>query len=457
MINLLKAGLIYRTELRPRESWSRGQILQFQATAVRKLLRFSVQSSPFYRRLYKGLDLERVPLAELPPVNKKLLMNNFDEVVTDPCLKLKDLHRFLKEDQRKALYLDRYIIKPTSGSTGEPGVFVYSRYCHTMFLAALLRLISMNRIKIRVPLRIAIIAGASAPQGRNRMMTGLRVPLLQIQTIPGDTNPKEIVLRLNHLQPHYLIAYPSLVSHLIQQQRSGHLDIDVRAIFSGGEVHSPSLTEEIACVWPAASFVEQYAFTEIGYAGGSCRDCGIMHLFEDLAIYEVLGASRTPVSAGETGECLLITNLYNYVFPLIRYEVSDMLTLDHGKNNCGRSWARVKTIVGRAEEKLSLKNNSGAEVKISPQILRETLWRVGDIEEYQLQPETGGIRILLVPSRTQDRNRLTHEVRQMIQTALAREGLGDVSISICIVDKIERVGGKLKSIDQSWHRGQFDI
>src|SRR5262245_5823012 len=65
-----------------------------QLQRLRELVRFAHEHSPFYRRHYAAIDLNRFELTELPPVNKRLIQANFDEVVTDPRLRLQDVKRF---------------------------------------------------------------------------------------------------------------------------------------------------------------------------------------------------------------------------------------------------------------------------------------------------------------------------------------------------------------------------
>ena len=52
-------------------------------------------------------------------------MANFDEWVTDPGVRLTNVRAFVADRGRIGeRYLDRYVIWKSSGSTGEPGVYV---------------------------------------------------------------------------------------------------------------------------------------------------------------------------------------------------------------------------------------------------------------------------------------------------------------------------------------------
>lgn len=160
---LLCSGWLYARELRPRERWSRQRLLTHQNAALRRLLRHAVARSSFYRDLCRGVDLERVPLSDLPPVDKRTLMAHFDEAVTDPRLRLPELKQHLEAAGADDLYLGKYVVLSTSGSSGVRGVFPYPRRAVALYLAQGLRAMAM------VPDRPAVAGPGTdgrAPSGR---------------------------------------------------------------------------------------------------------------------------------------------------------------------------------------------------------------------------------------------------------------------------------------------------
>jgi phenylacetate-CoA ligase len=108
-----------------RDRWSREQLLELQQARLRDLLEHAVTHSPYYREAL-GPDAPDAPLEELATLPKPLLMEQFDRVVTDPALRLADLEAFLADAEPGAAYRGDYRVFGTSGSTGIPGVFVYS-------------------------------------------------------------------------------------------------------------------------------------------------------------------------------------------------------------------------------------------------------------------------------------------------------------------------------------------
>ena len=66
-------------------------------------------------------------LSALPVLTKAEMMERFDELVTDPRLRLRELLDHLETVGDDALYLGEYRAMTTSGSSGRKGVFVYDR------------------------------------------------------------------------------------------------------------------------------------------------------------------------------------------------------------------------------------------------------------------------------------------------------------------------------------------
>lgn len=453
MSTLLYSFWLARTRLAPRERWDTRQLEEYRSKALRRLLLHASTHSSFYRQLYHGLDLARVPLSELPTVNKKMLMADFDAAVTDPALRFEGLQRFLETAGKRELYLNRYVVKPTSGSTGTPGIFVYSAEAHATLLAAVQRLIGMNSVKLTVPWKLVILGGASTSRGANRVMGGAKNWLLfQIHTLSGDTPLPGLVEALNRIQPHGIIGYPSLLLQLAREQSKGHLRISPRALGGGGEVRPPTLADEVEHAWPGVPLVEHYAFTEVGFAGGSCRKCRAMHLFDDLAIFEVLDDEGRPVRPGETGRRMLVTNLYNLTIPIIRYEVSDMLTLAHDGNVCGRPWTKVLSVSGRAEELLELSAFDGRPVYVDPGTFREVLGRKAGVAEYQLTLVDNSLEVLVVPPAEARADGVADEIRQLLRAALTGQGIEPPPIHVRLVASLPRTGGKLKPISAAGAR-----
>ena len=149
----------YATTLLQRDRWSRAHLVDYQRGRLRGLIRHAVDRSPYYRTTL-GPGAERAELSDLPTLPKRVLMEQFDRVVTDRRLHLADLEPFLARADAGALYLGEYRIFSTSGTTGVPGLFLYSQAEFARWVAVFVR--SFARLGMTPETRIVGV-GAPSP------------------------------------------------------------------------------------------------------------------------------------------------------------------------------------------------------------------------------------------------------------------------------------------------------
>jgi len=108
--------------------WTRhggaGAVDAASAERLSSLLDFAREHSPHYRDRWRHVP-KGAPLEAYPVVTKRELMADFDRWVTDPRLKRAGVEAFLADRARiGARHLGRYAVWKSSGSSGEPGIFV---------------------------------------------------------------------------------------------------------------------------------------------------------------------------------------------------------------------------------------------------------------------------------------------------------------------------------------------
>ena len=93
---------------------------------LRRLLGFAWEHSVYYRAAFENAgitkeQLDTLPLSCFPAIDKQVLLEHFDELVTVPDLKQEDLRKFDAEEatDRKP-YQGKYHVVHSSGSTGKP-------------------------------------------------------------------------------------------------------------------------------------------------------------------------------------------------------------------------------------------------------------------------------------------------------------------------------------------------
>lgn len=429
------AKLFARLEqLRRHERWTRAQLLAFQAQELSALRTHAYAHSPFYRSFHKGLA--SAPLSELPVLTKATLMNNFDQLVTNRSVALADIKSALAQFDANHLYLDRYWVNVTSGSTGAPGVFLFDEDEWVAVLASFARAHEWAGVKISLTHRMSMASVASTAPTHMSAQVGETLkswwmPALRL----AATEPlNDMVTRLNQWKPQMLVTYASMARTLAAEQLNGRLAIRPHLIFSSAEVLTQETRHGIESAWGHAPF-NQYAATEVGGIAAETAEHRGMPLFEDQAVFEVVDECYRPVPAGENGSKLLVTVLFNRTQPLIRYEISDSVRLSPEPAPNGWPFAVMADVQGRAEDVLQLASASGGAVSVHPLTFHRILDALA-VTGWQVVQEQDGLHVLLSGAagvRETDEALVT-----AVAQALAAQGAQVPQITVHRVDAIPK-------------------
>jgi phenylacetate-CoA ligase len=419
-----------------RERWPREQLERFQRERLEELTRFAAEHTPYWRsRVPRG----RVTLADLPVTTKTDLMESFDEMVPDRRLRLDLLLEHLDQIEGDELYLGEYRVMTSSGSSGRKAVFVYDRDGWRGLLTMFLRRSDWTGANPRMPrLRMAMIAGASPTHMSRRGGQSLKVGVHRMLPLSVTQPLPDLVARLNEFQPHHLSGYPSIMVPLADEQVAGRLRISPEAVFTNSE----PLTEQVRERLERAFGVRPYNFyaTTEGLYGHDCPDRS-MHLFDDMCIVENVDEEGLPVPPGEVGARLLVTNLFNRALPLIRFEVSDLVTVEPEPCPCGRSLLRVRSLEGRAEEILRI-----GDVTVHP-LQFAVVTADPDVREFQVVQEGERLRLKVALRDDHDAADAPARLRDRVSAGLEELGVPRPAVEVETVEALPRsVGGKLQMI-----------
>ena len=150
-------------------------------------------------------------------------------------------------------------------------------------------------------------------------------------------------------------------------------------------------------------------------------------------------AAGRPVAAGERAAKLYITPLFNHAQPLIRYELTDEVTLlDDGPCPCGSAMRRIDDIGGRTDD---LFTYSGG-VVVHPMTFRSPLGRERHVIEYQVRQTERGADIALRTDGPLDIDTL----RVALEQGLTAAGVREPQVGVAVMEsEFERQAtGKLK-------------
>lgn len=392
------------------------------------LIAFARERSPFYQNLYRQLPADLHEIQELPPVSKPDLMGSFDDWVTDPKVTKTGVEAFVTDtDLVGNYYLDQYALWTTSGTTGDPGVFVQDGRAMNVYAAlGLLRGINAWMTKgilwafLRRDVRAAVViatGGHWASDAVQELVRGLHPYLSdRIHTYSVLTPLHQLVKSLNEYQPTILIGYPTALALLAHQQAVGELNISPLLVVTTAEWLTPGARDQIAGAFECL-VRETYAASEFMGIAYSC-DHGRLHVNSDWVILEPVDEEYQPVPPGQASQTVLLTNLANRVQPIIRYDLGDSITVNPYPCRCGNPLTAIQ-VEGRRDEILYLQAPDGESVPILPMALATVIEEVPGVTRYQIiqtAPTELSLRIEAPDENLQVGDIVTHRLREYLGT-----------------------------------------
>lgn len=234
----------------------------------------------------------------------------------------------------------------------------------------------------------------------------------------------------------YLLGYPNTIASLVALARErGVTGPRLRVMISNaehlGERQRREIGEYFGC--PVRN---TYGMVELAAAGSEC-DHGVMHLWPDAGIVEVVDdATDAPVAAGEVGS-LVCTGLLNRDMPLIRYRVGDRGALENGGGTCGcgRTLPAIRAIEGRTSDLLIAADGRRHFA------LAGLFQGLPIVERQTIQHAVEHIEVLLVPDET-----FSEEHERVLRQRFV-DLLGEVDVQVRRVEQVPRApNGKFRAL-----------
>jgi len=408
-----------------------------QKTRLAALLEAAAAGSTLYRKRLARAAPGATPLADIAPTGKRELMERFDEWVTDPKLGLDALRRFTADPSRIGQpFLGHYAVWESSGSSGEPGIFVQDARALAVYDA----LEAFRRPPLRpmfqhwwdpwgLAERHAFVGATgghfASPVSVERLRRLNPCTAATVRSFSFLQPTAQLVAQLNDYAPTVIATYPTAALLLAEEQAAGRLRVAPQEVWTGGEALTPAVRRFVAQSFHCA-VSNSYGASEFLALAAECR-CGAMHLNSDWAIVESVDAQGRAVAAGETGCKTLLTNLANHVQPLIRYELGDRITFAAQPCGCGSPLPTIE-VEGRIDDALLLRDDSGRAVRLLPLALTTVLEDEAGVFDFQLVQQSANSLMLRVAANGDAGRRTLHTARDALAAYLRRQGLGEVKL-----------------------------
>jgi len=154
-----------------------------------------------------------------------------------------------------------------------------------------------------------------------------------------------LVQRLNQVRPLVIMAHTSKLALLAAEQHAGRLAIAPVSVTAMGEQLTETNRAAIGDAF-GLPLINQFASTE-GLVGHSDPGGEVLSFASDMCIAELVDQDNQPAPDGTPSAKVLLTNLYNHTWPLIRYELTDRFTRHPTGPGSGQLRA---TVEGRADD-----------------------------------------------------------------------------------------------------------
>ncbi|HEX5472030.1 MAG TPA: hypothetical protein VFW73_09095, partial [Lacipirellulaceae bacterium] len=429
---------------------------EIQRTArsrLEQLVAHARNKSSFWREKFRGISESSFELTDLPTSSKPELMENFDRAVTADDIRRDEVESFMADESNLgALFRGKYALSHTSGSQGQPLLLVQTK--DNLELLFALQVSRGNHEQMNLgeavkhfihPARLAVVIfqpgfypSASAlhylPDGVKHY---LNVKLF-------CANDDDLMEQLADFRPTHLTAYASMLHEIARAIEAGRISLkpDLEEVVNISERLMPQARKHYAEIF-GASLLDNYSMGECLFLTNGCTATNGMHVNADWAILEVVDENNKAVPNGQPGAKVLITNLANYIQPIIRYEVGDVLTMAKKPCGCGNNMPRIDHIEGRASDVFYIDTGQGVR-SLQPTIFELALGRMLDVREYQIiQDGNTRFRVLVepLPGKTVDRDRAERILREQLQ----HYGLDqNLEIELKAVDRLTTGDGEQK-------------
>jgi phenylacetate-CoA ligase len=304
---------LHRRSLSAQKKW--------QLTRLRGIVRHAKQNVPLWKPLLMNVgddDLSTLEdISKLPITRKETYLGKMAEEYTDSSSPAPSYW---------------YV---TSGTSGKPFTFLmgaharqtkYTDFASMRFLwwrgVPLSRIANINFARIKIHAR----------SSKHRYF-------LSVQEYLKD--PRTAIERIKEFKPEILGTYPSLLLDIARMmEKEPELRIpSIKFAMSFGETISPAIREE-AQAKIGCEVYDRYGLEEIGAIGVECEKHDGFHINTESVFVEVLDDEGKARPHGEEGR-VVVTDLFNYAMPFIRYDSGDSGSISYEPCACGLRSPRV--------------------------------------------------------------------------------------------------------------------
>jgi phenylacetate-CoA ligase len=327
----------YLKQLRKSQFWPIEEIEKLQLKKIKNLVSFAYENVPYYKKIMNENHLHPSDITDLkdfqkiPILTKNQIRKNLDNLIST---------NVNKENLRKDF---------TSGSTGEPLVIYKDKNYSEYTKADQYRSYEFSGYLLGD--KIARLWGAHRDAPKTTFLAQLKQKMnrtLFINTFNiCEKDIEKIIKKLKTFNPDYILGYASSLYFFAKFfEKNNITNIRPKSIISSAETLYDYQRKLISESFSAPIF-NHYGCREVGAIACECNQHNGLHLLAENQYVEIIDRNGESSDSGNVGK-IILTNLNNYSFPLIRYEIGDMARKSKiDQCNCQRGLPLLDEIIGR--------------------------------------------------------------------------------------------------------------
>lgn len=318
-------------------SWSREEVCEWQLSHLQRLIKHHYENTPYYTKLFKRLGLLPGDIATLedlkkiPPLNKSIIYDNYEDFIP----------RNIDSITHK---------KGATGGSVSPLKYLLSLNAWSFTTAT--KIFSWKSCGYRYGEPFATLGGSSLfstdkRSWRHDLYHKLRSSLRLTAANMSEETIEDYIRRIRKSKVRYIYGYAAAVYLLAKFVNENQIQLSrVKGCFTTSEVLTEDYRKEV-----------EKAFGYVMDCYGA-RDGGVT-AFEINSAYYNVGYNSIIETTNEfekdTGT-ILATDLLNYAFPFIRYEIGDEVILPKDLTPYDYNGQVIKQIFGRTPDIMRLEN-----------------------------------------------------------------------------------------------------